>query len=74
MSHPNLIDTLQSPRANAELARLNALLTDRNQQLHHSEQHVDNYKISLKHARRNMRLLMLLCVILILALTLGGVK
>jgi hypothetical protein len=73
MSHPNIQDILQSSRAQAEFERLSAALNERNQQLHATEQQLTNTQLSHKHACKNTRMLMALCVLLIVVLALGGV-
>lgn len=66
-------DSLQTKRTRSENKRLQSLLSDRNQQLHIVEQQLTNIQLSHKHACKNTRMLMALCVLLIVVLALGGV-
>ncbi|PLT21534.1 hypothetical protein CXF62_09915 [Psychrobacter sp. MES7-P7E] len=73
MSQYQTNGTVPPSRAQAEIERLHAILSERNQQLQTIEQQITHNEISTKHGRRNTRLLMVLCAILIVALSLGGV-
>lgn len=73
MSQPNIQDILQSSRAQAEFARLQIILTERNQQLQAAEQKLTQIEMTAKRARRNTRWFMALCTLLIVAMTVGGV-
>lgn len=67
-------DSLQTKRTRSENKRLQSLLSDRNQQLHIVEQQLTNTQLSYKHACKNTRMLMALCVLLIVILACGGVQ
>lgn len=73
MSHNQNTDSSQTQRTRYENKRLQSLLSDRNQQLHIVEQQLNNTQLSYKHACKNTRMLMALCVLLIVILALGGV-
>ena len=77
MSHPNIQDILQSPRAQAEFDRLSSALNERNQQLHateqqltHSEQHL---KTKVRGYRQVLGIVVLALFVLIAILVMGGV-
>lgn len=72
MSNPNIRDILTSPRAQAELERIKTILADRNQQLHATEQQLNNAHINHKQTQMILRLLVVFCVLLIVVLSLGG--
>lgn len=74
MSDFNVISTIQARRDADELNRLRATLSDRNQQLQTTEQQLNNSQINYKYSQRNVRMFMVICVVLVLALVLGGVK
>ena len=73
MSHNQSSDGLQTQRIQYDIKRLQNTLADRNQQLHTVEQQLTNTQLSYKHACKNTRMLMALCVLLIVVLALGGV-
>lgn len=73
MSHNQSSDGLQTQRTKYDIERLRNTLADRNQQLHTVEQQLTNTQLSYKHACKNTRMLMALCVLLIVVLALGGV-
>ena len=73
MSHNQNSDGLQTQRTQYDIKRLQNTLADRNQQLHTVEQQLTNTQLSYKHACKNTRMLMALCVLLIVVLALGGV-
>ena len=74
MSHNQSSDSLQIQRSQYDIERLRNTLADRNQQLHTVEQQLTNTQLSYKHACKNTRMLMALCVLLIVALALGGLQ
>ena len=74
MSHNQNSDGLQTQRTHYENKRLQNMLADRNQQLHTVEQQLTNTQLSYKHACKNTRMLMALCVLLIVVLACGGVQ
>ncbi|AAZ18336.1 hypothetical protein Psyc_0473 [Psychrobacter arcticus 273-4] len=63
---------VQTPRAQYENNRLQNILAERNQQLQTVEQQLTNTQLSYKHACKNTRMLMALCVLLIVVMSLGG--
>jgi len=73
MSHNQSSDGLQTQRTKYDIKRLQNTLADRNQQLHTVEQQLTNTQLSYKHACKNTRMLMALCVLLIVVLAFGGV-
>ena len=73
MSHNQSSDGLQTQRTKYDIKRLQNTLADRNQQLHTVEQQLTNTQLSYKHACKNTRMLMALCVLLIGVLAFGGV-
>ena len=73
MSYNQSSDGLQTQRTQYDIKRLQNTLADRNQQLHTVEQQLTNTQLSYKHACKNTRMLMALCVLLIVVLALGGV-
>ena len=74
MSHNQSSDSLQTQRSQYDIERLRNTLADRNQQLHTVEQQLTNTQLSYKHACKNTRMLMALCVLLIVVLACGGVQ
>lgn len=74
MSHNQSSDSLQIQRSQYDIERLRNTLADRNQQLHTVEQQLTNTQLSYKHACKNTRMLMALCVLLIVVLALGGLQ
>lgn len=74
MSHNQSSDGLQTQRTKYENKRLQNIIADRNQQLHTVEQQLTNTQLSYKHACKNTRMLMALCVLLIGVLAFGGVQ
>ena len=74
MSHNQSSDGLQTQRTKYDIKRLQNTLADRNQQLHTVEQQLTNTQLSYKHACKNTRMLMALCVLLIGVLAFGGVQ
>ena len=74
MSHNQSSDGLQTQRTKYENKRLQNIIADRNQQLHTVEQQLTNTQLSYKHACKNTRMLMALCVLLIVVLACGGVQ
>jgi len=72
MSHNQSSDGLQTQRTKYENKRLQNIIADRNQQLHTVEQQLTNTQLSYKHACKNTRMLMALCVLLIVFLAFGG--
>ena len=74
MSHNQSSDSLQIQRSQYDIERLRNTLADRNQQLHTVEQQLTNTQLSYKHACKNTRMLMALCVLLIVVLACGGVQ
>lgn len=74
MSHNQSSDSLQVQRSQYDIKRLQNTLADRNQQLHTVEQQLTNTQLSYKHACKNTRMLMALCVLLIGVLAFGGVQ
>lgn len=74
MSDNQITDSLQTQRSHYENKRLKNILADRNQQLQTVEQQLTNTQLSYKHACKNTRMLMALCVLLIAAMALGGVQ
>ena len=74
MSHNQSSDGLQTQRTKYENKRLQNILADRNQQLQTVEQQLTNTQLSYKHACKNTRMLMALCVLLIGVLAFGGVQ
>ena len=74
MSHNQSSDSLQIQRSQYDIERLRNTLADRNQQLHTVEQQLTNTQLSYKHACKNTRMLMALCVLLIGVLAFGGVQ
>ena len=73
MSRNQSNDGVQTQRTHYENKRLKNILADRNQQLQTVEQQLTNTQLSYKHACKNTRMLMALCVLLIVFLALGGV-
>ena len=73
MSDSTIKASLQERREQYELERLRNMLNERNQQLQIVEQQFSIEQNNLKHSRQNMRLLMVLCVLLIVAMVFGGV-
>jgi len=74
MSHNQSNDGLQTQRTQYENKRLQNILADRNQQLQTVEQQLTNTQLSYKHACKNTRMLMALCVLLIVVLACGGLQ
>ena len=77
MSHNQSSDGLQTQRTKYENKRLQNIIADRNQQLHTVEQQLTNTQLSYKHACKNTRMLMVLCVLCVLligVLAFGGVQ
>lgn len=72
MSHYQTNGTVPPSRMQAEIERLHAILSERNQQLQTFEQQATHNEITAKHARRNTRLLMVFCTILIVVMSFGG--
>ena len=60
-------------RAQQEIERLQTILSERNQQLQAAEQTITHTQINHKQAHKNMRLLMVFCVVVIVAMAFGGV-
>ena len=73
MSDSTIKASLQERREQYELKRLRNMLNERNQQLQIVEQQISIEQNNLKHSRQNMRLLMVFCVLLIVAMMFGGV-
>lgn len=73
MSDSTIKASIQERREQYELKRLRNMLNERNQQLQTVEQQFSIEQNNLKHSRQNMRLLMALCVLLIVAMVFGGV-
>lgn len=73
MSHNQNTDSSQTQRTRYESKRLQDILCERNQRLQIVEQQLTNTQLSHKHARKNARMLMALCILLIVILALGGV-
>lgn len=73
MSDSTIKASLQERREQYELKRLRNMLNERNQQLQTVEQQFNIEQNNLKHSRQNMRMLMVLCVLLIVAMMFGGV-
>lgn len=71
MSHQNN-STVQSSRAQQQIERLQNILFERTQQLQAAEHQITKTHITVKHARRNVRLLMALCALLIVIMSAGG--
>ncbi|MFK4001729.1 hypothetical protein ACQKEI_01145 [Psychrobacter namhaensis] len=59
-------------RAQQEIERLQTILSERNQQLQAAEQTITHTQINHKQAHKNMRLLMVFCVVVIVAMAFGG--
>ena len=59
-------------RAQQEIERLQTILSERNQQLQAAEQTITHTQINHKQAHKNMRLLMVFCVLVIVAMAFGG--
>ena len=73
MSDSTIKASLQERREQYELERLRNMLNERNQQLQTVEQQFNIEQNNLKHSRQNMRLLMVFCALLIVAMMFGGV-
>ena len=73
MSDSTIKTSLQARREQYELERLRNMLNERNQQLQIVEQQFNIEQNNLKHSRQNMRLLMVFCALLIVAMMFGGV-
>ena len=74
MSQYQTNGTVPSTRTQAEIQRLQAILSERNQQLQTAEQQNTQYEVNVKCARKNVRYMMTFCVLLIVAMALGGVQ
>jgi hypothetical protein len=59
-------------RAQQEIERLQTILSERNQQLQAAEQTITHTQINHKQAHKNMRLLMVFCVVVIGVMAFGG--
>lgn len=72
MSQYQTNGTVPPTRAQQQIERLQLILAERNQQLQTVEQQATHNEITAKHARRNTRLLMVFCTILIMVMSFGG--
>ena len=72
MSDSNIKLTANAHRDAYELNRLKHLLNERNRQLHVTEQQISHYQTQAKHARSNLRGVMILAVIVICIISFGG--
>lgn len=73
MSHYQANGTVPSNRAQQQIERLQIILAERNQQLQAAEQKLTQVELNAKRAHRNTRWFMVLCTLLIVAMTIGGV-
>ena len=73
MSQYQTNGTVPPTRAQQQIERLQLILAERNQQLQTVEQQLTDTQLSYKHACKNTRMLMALCVLLIGVLAFGGV-
>ncbi len=73
MSHNQNTDSSQTQRTRYENKRLQDILCERNQRLQIVEQQLTNTQLDHKHACKNTRMFMALCILLIVILVLGGV-
>lgn len=72
MSDSNVKPNLSAQRSKYEIERLQRLLIERNRQLHVTEQQISHYQTQTKHARSNLRGVMILAVIIICIISFGG--
>ena len=73
MSHNQNTDSSQTQRTRYENKRLQDILCERNQRLQIVEQQLTKTQLGHKHACKNTRMFMALCILLIVILVLGGV-